>query len=123
MGTNYYAECESKTSFHIGKSSAGWCFSLHVLPEEGLRSWGDWKRLLALPSTIIRDEYQEILSYEKFFEVVENRFWNRSIYENDFLSQNNASVGPRGLLRRNVDGVHCVGHGEGTWDYLPGDFS
>ena len=42
MGTNYYFEDSSEVceccgrgaeSLHIGKSSGGWCFSLHVMPE------------------------------------------------------------------------------------------
>lgn len=27
------------------------------------------------------------------------------------------------LIRAKVDGAHCVGHGEGTYDYIVGDFS
>ena len=44
MGTNYYLHkkppCEAcghePAPLHIGKSSGGWCFSLHVIPEIAL---------------------------------------------------------------------------------------
>ena len=28
---------------HIGKSSYGWAFSLHIIPHEGLNSLDDWR--------------------------------------------------------------------------------
>lgn len=52
MGTNYYlhrsdkphcASCTCYERLHIGKSSAGWCFSLHVMPEAGINSLDDWR--------------------------------------------------------------------------------
>jgi len=58
MGTNYYLKrrepqqpcptcgctCKSdeKDDLHIGKSSWGWCFGLHVIPELGINSLDDW---------------------------------------------------------------------------------
>ena len=27
------------------------------------------------------------------------------------------------LLRHRVDGIHCIGNGEGTYDFIRGDFS
>lgn len=55
MGTNYYAEYQppcptcgrQDPPLHIGKSSAGWCFSLHVIPELGLNDWPEWEAWLA----------------------------------------------------------------------------
>jgi len=86
MGTNYYLQKKSGTCQtcghcsedpkHIGKSSGGWCFSLHVYPEENITT------------VTIVNEYGETIS-----------------------------------PRHRVDGKHCVGHGEGTWDYIIGEFS
>ena len=36
---------------------------------------------------------------------------------------NYAEPGPNGLVRAKINGVHCIGHGEGTWDYITGEFS
>jgi hypothetical protein len=55
MGTNYYSvrrgveeldsdafwalrDEDSDDCLHIGKSSLGWCFSLHVIPERGINT-------------------------------------------------------------------------------------
>lgn len=39
-----------------------------------------------------------------------------------FLASNHAEPGPNGLLRHKI-GPYCLGHGEGTWDLMPGEFS
>ena len=72
MGTNYYSvrrsfEYESADLFwdrhfnedciHIGKSSMGWCFSLHVIPDRGINSLGAWVPILTDPERAIIDEY------------------------------------------------------------------
>ncbi len=51
MGTNYYlhekpdCECCGRPfeALHIGKSSSGWCFSLHVMPEDMINTLDDWR--------------------------------------------------------------------------------
>ena len=42
---------------HIGKSSGGWAFGLHVIPELGLNTWADWEGFLAVYSDRIYIEY------------------------------------------------------------------
>ena len=54
MGTNYYLhepptnKCEhcgrqdEKEPLHIGKSSVGWVFALHIIPEMGIEDLEDW---------------------------------------------------------------------------------
>ena len=135
MSTNYYAKtnvCEHCNRFdelHIGKSSAGWCFSLHVIPERGLNTWDDWKSLLSLPSTSIRDEYDNDVLFCGLEDTVTNRACGEkgpcpTGYESwaHFHSVNESEYGPNGLFRARI-GDHCIGHGEGTWDYIPGEFS
>ena len=41
----------------------------------------------------------------------------------EFHRRNNSEIGPNGLLRHKVTGNHCVGHGDGTYDYIKGVFS
>ena len=65
MGTNYYLtkernychHCGRKDveTKHIGKSSSGWVFSLHVYPEEGIHDLSDWTK--KFPDGKITNDY------------------------------------------------------------------
>jgi hypothetical protein len=139
MGCNYYAKldvcphcgrADEENTLHIGKSSGGWVFSLHVDTE--LTSLQDWiKFLLAEPVQIV-DEYGREVTFQELMNVIRDRTWDRVPVEypnkwykseQEFLDKNQAEWGPNGLLRSRVDGSHCVGHGEGTWDLIRGEFS
>ncbi len=119
MSTNYYfhkpdeAPCgacgRGHDPLHIGKSSFGWTFALHVIPELGLNDWPDWERFLRDTDGEIRDEYQETLSLDDLREIVTNRSWRYG--------------DPNRLRRAKIHGELCVGHGAGTWDLLAGEFS
>ncbi len=141
MGTNYYLyqkpDCEScgrpHESLHIGKSSGGWCFSLHVIPEKGIHTLEDWQKLWEQPQAIIKNEYGEIVSPKQMLEWITGRQgraqwkggWSFEPYyssESEFHERNNSERGPNGLLRHRL-GRYCVAHGEGTWDYITGEFS
>jgi hypothetical protein len=114
MGTNYYLHvgcCEKcgrgEDKLHIGKSSAGWCFSLHVDEDGGIKSLADWERLWSQPGTRIMDEYGDVIPVEQMRRTILERKW----------------AGPDGLRRHPVDGQHCVGAGDGTYDLITGWFS
>jgi hypothetical protein len=131
MGTNYYAYdpseyCEycgrTGDPRHIGKSSAGWCFSLRVYPDEGINTLDDWKGYLR--DKIIRDEYGRRVSLDEMLKCITERSRRREeLISEEILSRNHAELGPNGLLRSRVDDRFCIGHGEGTWDYIVGEFS
>lgn len=133
MGTNYYAfdPLRRKKTVHLGKSSAGWCFGLHIYPEKGIDTLDGLLDYIKATKREIRDEYMVEKTINEFIDVVTNRSWT---YErkfpdrwyaswSDFLEKNHAERGPNNLLRHKINGVHCIGHGEGTWDYIIGDFS
>ena len=131
MGTNYYlqekppCECCGRPfeSLHIGKSSAGWCFSLHVIPEEGLNSLEDWLFRCSAPGAVIRDEYGEDISVGELQDVIMDRYWPRPPEGGlTWYRQNGAEPGPNNLARHSIDGSRCVGHGPGPWDYITGEF-
>lgn len=127
MGTNYYlvdtcSHCGHETQFHIGKSSGGWVFAVHIYPDKGLKTWADWKEFLKDKS--IEDEYGIYVELNRLIEIVENRKSHTShTLDKEWYSRNYAEPGPNGLVRSKVDGTRCVGHGEGTWDYFINDFS
>lgn len=97
---------------HIGKSSGGWCFSLHVMPEQNIRNLADWKALadrLIAEGWHIEDEYRERHTLDQLWEVVERVGWTRQ--------------DGQPLIRRTTYEGNCLGNGEGFYDYITGEFS
>ena len=111
MGTNYYAEVKRKEPceccgmsggterLHIGKSSGGWCFALHVIPEKGIKNLEDWLGILSSPEVTIHNEYGAKVNLQELVTTIAERGEN-----------------PR-------RSTYCVGHGPGSWDYMEGEFS
>ena len=136
MGTNYYAvspenTCEhcgrydTQDRLHIGKSSSGWCFSLHVIPELGLNSLEDWQKHLKQRHIVIEDEYGSVWGYEELMKKITQRHRSDDLrfqWTDEDLRRNGAEPGPGNLARHKL-GEHCVGHGDGTWDLITGEFS
>lgn len=129
MGTNYYHKdyagacptCgQGAAEKHIGKSSAGWTFGLHVYPEDGINSRLDWFTRL-LDGGVIEDEYGQPLSVEDFMLVIDART-GRGGMTGVELAQNHAVNGPDGLVRHQIDGRFCIGY-DGKCDLLVGEFS
>jgi hypothetical protein len=136
MGTNYYHHKEPACQLcghknedrHIGKSSGGWCFSLHVYPEEGISDLADWEREWI--SGYITDEYGETVSAKDMLRHIINRGPGKAReskpygYANwvEFDRRNQSQPGPNGMLRHRVNDS-CIKHGEGTWDCIIGEFS
>lgn len=128
MGTNYYlktAACEccglhdERNTMHIGKSSYGWCFSLHVgkwlndsddAPEA--HSLKDWQALWSREGWIIVDEYKKPVTPEEMLRIITMRGGDYGYAKQGYLAG-----------RHDIDGRHCIGHGEGTYDYITGEFS
>jgi hypothetical protein len=132
MGTNYYLKknickcCNRYDELHIGKSSVGWCFSLHVIPEQGINNLDCWRSEFAAPGTEIRDEYNEPVTVDDMVNIITKRVrWaGGEPWDMEMMRQNHAEPGPNGLVRHAVsESSRCIGHGEGTYDYITGDFS
>lgn len=137
MGTNYYLHRESDTCphcgrtdnpLHIGKSSIGWCFALHVMPEDGINDLDDWRRLWEQDGAVIKNECGDIEEPEDMLHIIRARHWqNHGVpfgYPSweEFYRMNHAAPGPNGLVRHAIGG-DCIGHGDGTWDLITGEFS
>ena len=114
MGMNYYlhtkpdCECCGRDfePLHIGKSSGGWCFSLHVMPEDNIKTLDDWRELWSKPGAFIRNEYREKVPIEEMEKTITERVWRGEFPQ-----------------RHDLDGWHCIAHGSGTWDHITGEFS
>jgi len=128
MGTNYYlktAPCEccglhdERNTMHIGKSSYGWCFALHVgkwlndtdaAPEA--HSLEDWQALWGREGWVIIDEYEKIIEPEEMLRIIMMRGGQYGYAKEGYEAG-----------RHTIDGKHCLGHGPGTYDYIAGEFS
>lgn len=134
MGTNYYWETPASEKcslcgrsdageyLHIGKSSGGWCFLLHVYPDEGINDLEDWAYKWQ-GCGYIRDEYGRTMSPPEMRGVITDRRHLGPPWSEGTLALNHAVQGPNGLARCEIDGGHCIGHGEGAWDFIVGEFS
>lgn len=115
MGTNFYlqygacVECGRPRQLHIGKSSFGWCFGLHIDPMEGIYGLEDWEALFQQSRYTIVDEYGKHIEPGDMLEIITKR--------------SDRYARPEGLFRHEIDDRFCIGHGEGTWDLLVGEFS
>jgi hypothetical protein len=126
MGTNYYCWNGVMQEQHIGKSSAGWCFSLRVYEDQGILSLYDWLPHLVHPETVIRDEYGRHITATDMLQTITCR--SRDTPPNFTQSDwevNQAELGPNNLLRHRQysDYGRTCTHGEGTWDYCDYEFS
>jgi hypothetical protein len=135
MGTNYYwhekkpCECYDRPfeAKHIGKSSRGWVFALHVDPENVINDLPDWMLLWA--NGEIRNEYGDTLTPEEMLLVITarsgkcdwaDRTWGDFYHdEADFHRKNYSVRGPNNLLRSTYNATP----GSGTWDCVTGEFS
>jgi len=111
MGTNFYVVREDPCDrcghvhegrLHIGKSSAGWMFSLHVMDE--IQSLMDWIREWSKPGRRIENEYGDVLTSAEMIRWIAGRSPDL---------KRNRSWGRRDNVRP----------GPGTYDYVEGWFS
>jgi hypothetical protein len=85
MGTNYYfhpsserecPHCKQDTpGLHIGKSSAGWNFSLRIHPDDGIASLADWQARWDAGGAIF-NEYGERIEVAAMLATITERSWH-----------------------------------------------
>ena len=92
--------------------------------------------LITKKNQIVNEEGASITK-EKMLEVItersSDRDWSDRSYiynsispyhsEEHFHKSNMSERGPNNLLRTNCDNNHCIGHGDGTYDLITGEFS
>jgi hypothetical protein len=144
MGTNYYwhpaGYCDAcdrpkGDGVHIGKSSGGWVFALHVYPDDvfheelpretRITSLDDWRALFDRPGSVIVNEYGDRVTAADMVKTITERSWDGWSPHRRPGRTNAATgaTGPNGLRRSAIDGFHTIGHGEGAWDLCVGEFS
>lgn len=75
MGTNYdlhydiCPNCNRKSTLHLGKCSAGWKFLFQAYPH--LKSVEDYKKFMQENNCLIVDEYDQLITKEEFWKMVE----------------------------------------------------
>ena len=75
MSTNYYAHIDlggPVVKLHIGKSSAGWCFALHVTDE--ITSLDDWRKAWRCPWVTIVDEYGDVITTDAMVSTITDTY-------------------------------------------------
>lgn len=168
MGTNYYAVM-NKSKFteteildmqseeehieledgeflvHLGKSSFGWRFSLHIYPASGIMNWFDLQNIIH-QGIVIYDEYGEEVPYDVFcgivmdrnrdmefpmkilanrntpdkFEILEGGILGGYVIVNDdyeYFDATGYSLDKKGNIITPIDGRHCIGNGRNTEDF------
>jgi hypothetical protein len=138
MSINYYwieeeiipclwcGRSDRENRLHIGLSARGWCFQLHVhqpgdnelLPKD----YNGWQELFKQRGSYIVDKYGDKVKPKEMIDIITNREGVDRPKDYDY-ARNQAVLGPNKLLRARIDNIHCVAHGEGTWDCIVGDFS
>lgn len=131
MGTNYYLHgnvCKScgrgDEPLHIGKSSCGWHFGLHVIPEENINSLKDWSKRWCQDDVVIRNEYYDKIKPIDILAIITQRNWNGNPKQksDEWYKDNHAEKGLNGLARHKIEARHCIEHGDGTYDLIEGEF-
>ena len=74
-GQDYSESWPYVQQIHVGKSSGGWAFNLHVLPDLGITDLADWAELLNYG--VLKDEYGGLENPEDFITAIKNRAWQR----------------------------------------------
>jgi hypothetical protein len=127
---------------HIGKSSKGWAFALHVFTEVERQedhslpaNLEDWVQGWFKTSTNrIVDEYGDTYSVGELLTIICDRPLDLYGVNSDrvpygfsswgeFFDKNCAEPGQDGFIHSRVGLGGCVGHGEGPWDLIATEFS
>lgn len=90
------------------------------MPEKGIKTLEDWKKFWSGKQII--DECDAPITEERMLSIITERSWEAPVPPN-FHKDNQSQPGPNNLVRHRIDGRHCIGHGDGTWDYITGEFS
>jgi hypothetical protein len=133
MGTNYYlhtGDCKccghSGEVLHIGKSSAGWHFLLHVHPDKKIHDLADWEPKFNAGG-VIMDEHGDVIEPKQMMDIIIGRSKTVSWWEvpqgweswESFHLANQSERGLHGLIAHRYKAKRTYG----TYDITEIDFS
>lgn len=125
MSTNYYAHIDlggPVVRLHIGKSSAGWCFALHVTDE--ITSLDDWRKVWDQPFVTIVDKYGDTVTPAEMLATITIQSWGGARDRGSpWWDRNHAAPGPRGLARQTHNATLPPDPRNDTYTLISGDFS
>ena len=83
------------------------------MPYLSIRALADWIALFADSSSVIKNEYGDIIRTGETLAIIMKRSHHPSDgRDSRWYKKNHAIPGPDGLARRNIDGRHIIEHGE-----------
>ena len=130
MSTNYEAKIAltekadgPALTLHIGKSSAGWCFALHVHPEHGINTLSDWQEVWRQPNATIVNEYGRAIAADEMLKEITARSWRGTQQDAEWMRVSRATPGPNGLARHTYEATLPPDPEHDTYDLCTGDFS
>jgi hypothetical protein len=119
MGTNYYWHPggvrrdevlgQETPNLHVGKSSAGWTFSLRIHPDQDINTLDDWRARWA--TGVIFDEYDHPVTAAEMEAIVTDRAHPKGLRSHVGLTD------AQGLWRSSAR------YGGPTWDLCDDEFS
>lgn len=137
MGRNFYWSDETQEErqeerekhwLHIGKSSAGWLFSMHVIPSEDIESWNDWQSVLQASGKIFDDSHN-VVTFEELRQIVEDRSAKHPLEfdwstKEELIAETITYNTKYNLLQTGPKAEHFTKtvFGEGPWKYCNYDF-
>lgn len=129
MSTNYYwhekpAPChacghDKSKVLHIGKSSMGWVFMLHVDPEEGLNTLRDWQDRWTESGSKIISQYGTGIGIDQMNDIILDRENTCGVWSVKKQQENRAISGPNGLYRGFSNSTPAD---NATYDFVSGEF-
>lgn len=120
--TCYHCGHTTKTKkLHIGKSSVGWCFGLHVEVDDPTHPMDLTEWRVAFEDGVITNEYDDVISRNEMLDKITKRSCSYGTPTEQWLQENNAVIGPGSLVRHQL-GDYCIAHGDSTYDLLAGWF-
>ena len=129
MSTNYYwhekpAPChacghDKSKILHIGKSSMGWVFMLHIDSEESLSTLEDWQDRWAESGSKILSEYGTLIPIDQMNDIILDRENTGDVWSLNEQIAYRATQGPNGLYR----GLSNFAPADNaTYDLVTGEF-
>ena len=79
-------------TYHIGKNSAGWRFTLASYPKLGISTIEDWNKLFYADNTSIYDEYDRDISPKEMLDLIKYKEPDKSLLGKSFYKSSDGNT-------------------------------